>query len=120
MARDGELVKMQHLCHQVDTIRHPNSSYLTTKLCGMSACGCNNNTIFQKELSSNFLLSEYAGHVGLAAARPWLCMQSGKMATQLNSVFFVFEFSLSNYRVKYYDYIVEWYSVNDVYCWVLA
>ena len=35
-ARDGELIKMQHFCHHVDTIRHPISSYVTTKLYGTS------------------------------------------------------------------------------------
>ena len=30
--RDGELIQMQHSCLHVDTIRHPNSSYVTTKL----------------------------------------------------------------------------------------
>ena len=37
--------------------------------------------------------------------------QSGKMATLLNSLFFVFNISfLSNYHVGYYDYIVTWYA----------
>ena len=31
--------------HNGDTIFHPNSSYVTTKLNGMSSCGCNNNAI---------------------------------------------------------------------------
>ena len=44
--RDGKLVQMPHSCHHVETIRHPNSSYVTTKLYGTSTCGCNNNTIF--------------------------------------------------------------------------
>ena len=41
MARDGELI--QYFCHHTDTICHPNSSHVTTKLYGTSACGCNNN-----------------------------------------------------------------------------
>ena len=44
-ARDGELINMHHSYHHVDTRRHPNSSYVTTKLYGTSTCGCNNNTI---------------------------------------------------------------------------
>ena len=36
------------LVHRAFPIRHPNSSYVTTKLYGMSTCGCNNNTIFSK------------------------------------------------------------------------
>ena len=31
--------------HHGDTICHPKSSYVTTKLNGMSTCGCNNNAI---------------------------------------------------------------------------
>ena len=31
--------------HHGDTIFHPKSSYVTTKLNGMSTCGCNNNAI---------------------------------------------------------------------------
>ena len=47
----------------------------------------------------------------LVLQRSGLCdtCQSGKMATLLNSLFFVFDFSLlPDYRVKYYDYIVKW------------
>ena len=40
--------------------------------------------------------------------------QCGKMATLLNSLFFVFKSFLPNYRVKYYDYIVKW--CNGVAC----
>ena len=37
--------------------------------------------------------------------------QSGNMSILLNSLFFVFKISfLPNYCVKYYDYIVKWYS----------
>ena len=50
----------------------------------------------------------------LAWQRPGLgdACQSGKMATLLNSLlFFVFKISLlTNYGVKYYDYIVKWCS----------
>ena len=35
----------QDFCHHGDTICHPKSSYVTTKLNGMSTCGCNNNAI---------------------------------------------------------------------------
>ena len=30
--RDGKLVQMPHSCYHVETICHPNSSYVTTKL----------------------------------------------------------------------------------------
>ena len=67
------------------------------KLCNnqTSTCGCNNNTIFPKDLFSRFVLSTYAGHVDLAAASHWgdAC-QSGKMATLFNSLFFVLKISL--------------------------
>ena len=53
--RDGKLVKMPHSCHRVETIRHPNSSYIATKLYGTSTRGCNNNTIFKKRAILTFL-----------------------------------------------------------------
>ena len=46
-AKDGALIQMQHSFHHIDTICHPNSSYVTTKMYGMSTCGCNNNTVIQ-------------------------------------------------------------------------
>ena len=33
-------------CHHGDTICHPKSGYVTTKLHGTSTCGCNNNAMF--------------------------------------------------------------------------
>ena len=42
----GEVIQMQHFCHHGDTICHPKSGYLTTKLHGTSTCGCNNNAMF--------------------------------------------------------------------------
>ena len=108
MARDGEIIQMQHFFHHVDTIYHPNSSYATTKLYETSICGCNNNMIFQKEICLRFLPSMYAwkrSGVGDACQR-------GKMATLLNSLFSVIK---NNYSVKYCDNIVkcavQWYSM---------
>ena len=46
MARDGEVIQMQHFCHHGDTLCHPKSGYVTTKLHGMSTCGSNNNAMF--------------------------------------------------------------------------
>ena len=46
MASDGEVIQRQHFCHHGDTICHPKSGYVTTKLHGTSTCGCNNNAIF--------------------------------------------------------------------------
>ncbi len=57
------LMQMHHFCHHGDIICHPNSSYVTNKLYGTSACGCNNKTIFQNELFSRFLPSTLAGKV---------------------------------------------------------
>ena len=34
--RDTKLAQMPHYCHRVETIRHPSSSYVTTKLYGTS------------------------------------------------------------------------------------
>ena len=51
--------RMQDFCHHADTIWHPNSSYVTTKLCETLACGCNNNMIFQNKLFLRFLPSTY-------------------------------------------------------------
>ena len=53
--RNGKLVQVPHSCHHVETIRHPNSSYVTTKLYGTSTCGCNNNKIFSKRAILAFL-----------------------------------------------------------------
>ena len=46
MARDGEVIQMQHFFHHRDTLCHPKSGYVTTKLHGTSTCGCNNNAMF--------------------------------------------------------------------------
>ena len=61
--RDGKLVQMPHSCYHAETICHPNSSYVTTKLYGTSTCGCNNNTIFSKRAMLTFLT------VGVCRAR---------------------------------------------------
>ena len=115
MARDGELIQMRYFCHHSDTICQPNSSYATTKVYETSACGCNNNTIFQNELFSRFLPSMYGAWQPMAAQKPWWCCESRTMATLMNLSFFVFKISLlRNYHVKYYDHIVNWCS--DIAC----
>ena len=68
MARDGELIQTHYFCHHADTICHPNSSYVTTKLYEALEFGCNNNTIFQNELFSRFLPSTYVAWPGSAEA----------------------------------------------------
>ena len=54
MARDGEVIQKQHLCHHGDTICHPKSGNVTTKLHGTSACGYNNNAIFSDRAIFSF------------------------------------------------------------------
>ena len=73
--RNGKLVQISHSCYHVETIRHPISSYVTTKLYGTYTFGCNNNTIFSKRAILTFLTVDvgYAAHVSLAAGRPWSC-----------------------------------------------
>ena len=98
-----------HSCHHVDTILHPNSSYVTTKLYGTSTCGWNNNTIFSEWAILTFPTVRRVPGT-LAWQRPSLgdSCQNGKMATLLNSLFFMFKISfLPKYRVKHYDYIVK-------------
>ena len=107
MARDGELIQTKYFCHHADTICHPNSSYLTTKLYETLECGCNNNTTFQNELFSRFLPSTYVA---------WQRRSLGDAAKLARwrhrySSFFVFKTSLlRNYRFKYNDYVVKWCS----------
>ena len=67
MARDGDVKQSQYFCHHGDTICHPKSGYVTTKLHGTSTCQCNNNVI-----SSDRAIFKFpAGNVNLAAAEPW-------------------------------------------------
>ena len=109
MARDGEVIQRQHFCHHGGTICHPKSSYVTTKLYGMSTCGCNNNAIFS---DSNFHVS-YHRHMQATLNWPRQIIgggcQSSEMAALLNSLSFAFTNSfLPKYRVKYYDYVIKW------------
>ena len=57
---------MQHSCHHVDITRHPNSSYVTTKLYGTPTYRCNNNTIFSERTS-------FTIHIGILC-RPRKCL----------------------------------------------
>ena len=65
MARDGEIIQRQHFCHYGETICHPNSSYVTTKLHGTSTADATIMRYLQTELFSRLLPSLYAGHVNL-------------------------------------------------------
>ena len=108
---DGEVKQRQFFYHHGDTICHPRSGYVTTKLHGTSTCRCKNNAIFS---NSNF-------HVSYRCCMPatliWTPQsiaggcQTSEMAALLNSLFFAFTNSfLPKYRVKYYDYIIKWCS----------
>ena len=100
--RDGKLLQMPYSCHHVETIRHPNSSYVTTELYGTSTCGLNNNTKFSKRAILTFLTVDVWAGLG------HVC-QSGNMAILLTSLLSVFKISfLPKYRVNYYDYIIKW------------
>ena len=108
MARDGEVKQMQHFYHHGDTICHPKSGYVTTKLQGTSTCRCNNNAIFS---DSYFQVS---CRLRMPATLIWprrsigSSCQTENMAALLNSLFFMFKiFFLPKYRIIYYDYIVK-------------
>ena len=71
MARDGEVIQMQHFCHHGDTLCHPKSGYVIRP--NSTECLRVNATImrcFQAELFSRLLQSSYAGHVILAGEKP--------------------------------------------------
>ena len=112
MGRDGEVKQRQHFYHHGDTICHPKSGYVTTKLHGTSTCRRNNNAIFSDRAICTFP----AGAVS-PATLIWPLQsiadgcQSSEMAALLNSLSFAFANSfLPKYRVKYYVYIVKWCS----------
>ena len=70
MARNGEIIQRQHFCHYGDTICHPSSGYVTTKLHGTSTADVTMR-YFQRGLFSRLLPSPYAAHVNLAVAKHW-------------------------------------------------
>ena len=78
------------------------------------SCGCNNNATFPERTIFTFPTGIVcrARWPGSGEALMIHECKSGKMAALLNSLFFVFKISfLSKYRVKYYDYIVNWCSL---------
>ena len=68
--------------------------------------------IFLKYIFSSFLPSTYSGHLVWSLTCLGDACQSGKMATLLNSLLFLFKMlPLPNYLVINYDYnIVKWCS----------
>ena len=74
MTRDGEVKQWQHFYHQVYTICHPKSGYVTTKLHGTSTCRYSNNA-----MSATLIWPRRS--IGSSC-------QIGNMAALLNSLFF--------------------------------
>ena len=110
MARDGELIQTQYFCHHANTIFHPNSSYVTTNLYETSACGCNNNMIFQNELFSRFLPSTYVA---------WQRRSLGDAAKVARwQHWWIHNFSCLTFRfcvttmLWLYCKVVQWYSMR--------
>ena len=112
MGRDGELIQTQYFCHHADTICHPNSSYVTTKLYER----WNVDVTIIRSFRTSYVHVSYHRR-SLAARKPWWRCESRNMARLMNSSFFMFKTSLlPNYRVKY-DYnckVVQWYSMRLV------
>ena len=78
MAMDSEVIQRQHFCHQGDTICHPKSGYVATKLHGTCTCGCNNNAIFSGRAILCFLPSSSAGHINMVVLKHWRFMPKWK------------------------------------------
>ena len=70
MARDGEVVQMQHFCHHGDTLCHPKAGYVLPNSTERLRVDATIMRCFQAELFSRFLPSSYAGHVNLAGEQP--------------------------------------------------
>ena len=122
VARDSEVLQRQHFCHHGDTICHPKSGYVTTKLHGTSTCGCNNNAMFSDRAID--LHVSYRRRIPATLIWPRQSLGSScqctEMATLLNSISFVFKISfLPKYSViyYYYYYTVKWCSlINCNWC----
>ena len=121
MARDGEVKQRQHFCHHGDTICHPKSGYVTTKLHGTSTCRCNNNAAFQTELFSSLLPSTYAGHVNLAAVKPWQLMPNRKDGSTVKFIIFRLDdfgtsvqlLSTQNCYIRFCPYLLFTYLLQN-------
>ena len=66
MGRDVEVKQRQHFYHNGDTICHPKSGYVTTKLRETSTCRRNNNAIF----SDRAIFTFPTGRVGVDYKSP--------------------------------------------------
>ena len=70
MARDGEVIQMQHICHHGDTLCHPKADYVLPNSPERLRVDATIMRCFQAEQFSRFLPSSYAGHVNLAGEKP--------------------------------------------------
>ena len=97
------LYKINIFCHHGDTLCHPNSSYVTTKLYGTFAHGYNNNIGHAKRAIFAFLTVDVGvRHIDLAVPHLDDACQIGDMG-------------------KLYCKLLQWCSVNvvHVYRWIL-
>ena len=107
----------QDFFHHGDTICHPKSSYITTKLNGMSTCGCNNNAI-----CSHKAMFHVSYRRRVSATLNWPrqstggACQSSEMAALLNSLAFVLNnLFLHKYSVKHYHYNLKSFSSKVIF-----
>ena len=78
MTRDSGVKQIQHFYHHGDTICHPKSGYVITKLHGTSTCRCNNNVLFR----------QIYFQVNLAAAKPWQLIPNRKDGSTVELIIF--------------------------------
>ena len=93
MARDGEVIQRQHFCYHGDTICHPKSGYVTTKLHGTSTCGCNNNAMFSGRAIFTFPTVVVCWPCESGREKPSLLMLNCKYGSPVEIV---------NFRVQYF------------------
>ena len=110
-ARDSE-IKMQHSCHHIETIRHPGSSYVTTKLLNVYMSMQRYYGLFMK---SYFHVSYRWHMLGSWPGSGQALMIHAKVERWRQCwihYFFVLKVSiLPKYCVNnYYHYIVKWCS----------
>ena len=110
MARDGAIIQRQHCCHYGDTICHPRSGYVTTKLHGTSTADATIMRYYQRGLFSCLLSSPYAAHVNLAVAKHWPFMPVGFYESHTLLTCFIRE--RANKQCKEYEYTAESKSVT--------
>ena len=95
MARDGEVIKRQHFCYQGDTICHPKSGYVTTKLHGRSTCGCNNNAMFSGRAIFTFPTVVVCRPYNLDRAEPSRLMLNCKYGSPVEIIIFRVQYFFS-------------------------